>query len=109
MLRIQVDDQSRTATFYVEGKLVGSCVDELRKVWTATRRENPQKQTVIELTSLLLADAAGRKLLRQMHVDGAQLVGNGLMIKTLIDEIADDRSAPGNSGFLLTTDTSTTN
>jgi len=59
MLRIRVDDQPMAATFHVEGKLVGDSVEELRKVWTATHTLDPQKQTVVELTSVLVVDAAG--------------------------------------------------
>ena len=103
MLRIQIDDQATVATFYIQGKLVGNCVDELRKAWAATRKENPQKQTVIELTSLLVVDASARKLLRQMHMEGAQLAGNGLMCKTLIADIVDGKSVRPDSAFLITT------
>jgi ABC-type transporter Mla MlaB component len=102
MLRIRVDDQPPAATLYVEGKLVGRSVDELRKVWTAIHSELNQKQTVVELTSLLLVDAAGRSLLRQMHAKGAQLSGSGLMIRTLIEEIANGKNSAGESAFLLT-------
>jgi hypothetical protein len=97
-----VDDQPVAATFYVEGKLVGSSVDELRKVWTAIHTESTQKQTVVELTSVLLVDAVGRRLLRQMHANGAQLCGSGIMIKSLIEEIANGKNCAGESGFLLT-------
>ena len=102
MLRVRVDDQAVTTTFYVEGKLVGSSVDELRKVWTATHAEFPQKQTVVELTSVLVVDATGRTLLRQMHVSGTQLSGKGIMVKTLIEEIANGNNSVRESGFLLT-------
>jgi len=100
MLRVRVDDQAMTTTFYVEGKLVGSSVDELRKVWTATHAEFPQKQTVVELTSVLVVDATGRTLLRQMHVNGTQLSGKGIMVKTLIEEIANGNNSVRESGFL---------
>ena len=87
MLRVRVDDQARMTTFYVEGKLTGVSVDELRKAWAAARIQNEKKPTVIELTSLFIVDAAGRKLLAEMHGSGAQLAGTGIMIRPLIDEI----------------------
>ena len=102
MLRIRVDDQPMAATFHVEGKLVGDSVEELRKVWTATHTLDPQKQTVVELTSVLVVDAAGRCLLRQLHAGGAVLAGKGIMIKTLINEIADGKDNAGESCFVLT-------
>jgi ABC-type transporter Mla MlaB component len=102
MLRIRVDDQPLIATFYVEGKLVGRSVDELQKVWNAIHTQSSQKQTVVELTSVLVVDAGARSLLRQMHAKGAQLCGSGIMIKTLIEEIANGKNCAGESGFLLT-------
>ena len=87
MLRIRIEDQVRVTTFYVEGKLTGVSVDELRKAWASSRDEHPQKQTIINLSSLFLIDAVGRKLLGEMHRGGAQLAGNGIMIRPLIDEI----------------------
>jgi ABC-type transporter Mla MlaB component len=101
VLRIKVDDQPMAATFYIEGKLMGSCVDELRRVWAATDTQNPQKQISVELSSVLLVDAAGRALLGQMYAKGAQLSGSGIMIKGLIKEIAEGKNNPGQSGFLL--------
>jgi ABC-type transporter Mla MlaB component len=104
MLRIRVDDQPTSATFYIEGKLVGDSVDELRKVWTASRSDPPKKLTIVDLSSVLVVNAAGRALLRQMHSKGARLVGSGLMTRTLIQEITDGRTNPGDSSFLLTTE-----
>ena len=102
MLRIRVGDQQVAATFYVEGKLVGSSVDELRKVWTSVHTQDTHKQIEVELTSVLVVDAAGRSLLRQMHAKGAQLRGSGIMIKTLIEEITNGKNSAGESCFLLT-------
>jgi len=87
MLRIRVDEQPETTTLYVEGKLAGDCVDELRRVWTAARIEAPAKQAVVELSSVLVVDNSGRKLLNQMHCWGTRLIGTGLMIHSLIEEI----------------------
>jgi ABC-type transporter Mla MlaB component len=87
MLRIELDEQPNTTTLHVEGKLAGDCVDELRRVWTNVRSEAPEKQAVVELSSVLAIDNAGRKLLCQMHLWGTKLIGTGLMIHSLIEEI----------------------
>jgi hypothetical protein len=89
MLRIEVDDQPDTTTLYVEGKLAGDSVDELRRVWTDVRSRAPEKKAVVELSSVLTVDKPGRTLLSQMHLWGTQLAGTGLMIHSLIEEIAD--------------------
>jgi|RhiMetdeSRZDD1v2_1073273.scaffolds.fasta_scaffold580637_2 hypothetical protein len=87
MLRIQVDEQPETTILRVEGKLAGDCVDELRRVWTAVRKQSPEKQAVVELSSVMTVDQPGRKLLSQMHSWGTQLNGKGLCIRSLIEEI----------------------
>ena len=87
MFRIRVDDESKAATLYVEGKLAGDSVDELRRVWTTMRSEFPTKPTVVELSSVRVVDIAGHKLLAQMHDWGTELAGTGLVIESLINEI----------------------
>jgi ABC-type transporter Mla MlaB component len=74
-------------TFYVEGKLTGDSVDELRRVWLATRNQHPDRQTVVNLSSLFVVDTTGKSLLSEMHGCGTQLAGRGIMIRPLIDEI----------------------
>ena len=89
MIRINVEDQSKDTTLYVEGKLAGDCVDELRRVWTAVRTESPGKQTVVDLSSVRVVDCTGRKLLCQMHGWGTRLSGSGILVGPLIQEITD--------------------
>ena len=90
MIRINVENQSKATTLYVEGKLAGDCVDELRRVWTAVRAESPDKQTVVDLSSVRAIDGTGRKLLCQMHGWGTRLAGNGILVGPLIQEITGD-------------------
>ena len=87
MLRIRVENQSKITTLYLEGKLAGDNVDELRRVWTSVRTESPGKETVIDLCSVRVVDSTGRKLLCQMHAWGTRLAGHGLSIGPLIEEI----------------------
>jgi anti-anti-sigma regulatory factor len=92
MLRIQVEQQTKLITLYVEGKLTGEAVDELRRVWTSVRNESPDKETVIDLCSVRVVDNAGRKLLSQMHGWGTRLAGSGLCITPLIEEITGSKA-----------------
>ena len=87
MLRIRVDDQPKATTLYVEGKLAGDSVDELRRVWTFVHTETPEKETVVDLCSVRVVDSAGRRLLCQMYGWGTRLAGHGLCITPLIEEI----------------------
>jgi outer membrane protein TolC len=42
---------------------------------------------LVDLTGLTFVDAAGKKLLQEIHTQGAKLVGTGLMTKSLIEEL----------------------
>jgi ABC-type transporter Mla MlaB component len=92
MLRISVHDRSETTTLYVQGKLSGACVDELRRVWMSIRHESPGKDTVVDLCAVRVVDAAGKKLLCQMHGWGTKLAGHGIAIGPLIEEITSTAS-----------------
>jgi anti-anti-sigma regulatory factor len=90
MLRIHIEEKPKTTTLYVEGKLAGDCVDELRRIWASVRNENPGKETIVDLCSVRIVDSTGRKLLSQIHGSGTRLAGSGLCISPLIEEIAAD-------------------
>ena len=62
-------------------------MDELRRVWMTVRTESPEKQAVVELSSVMSVDKPGRKLLSQMHSRGTHLSGSGLIVRSLIEEI----------------------
>jgi len=87
MLRIRVENQPKTTMLYVEGKLAGKNVDELRRVWTSIRNDSPGKETVVDLCSVRVVDSNGKNLLCQIHGWGTRLAGNGLCISALIEEI----------------------
>jgi anti-anti-sigma regulatory factor len=95
MIRIHVEDQPTTITLYVEGKLAGESIDELRRVWTSVRCSTPDKQTVVDLSSVRAVDCDARKLLCQMHGWGTRLSGTGLMIGPLIAEICKQGDCEG--------------
>ena len=87
MLRIHVEDQKESIILFVEGKLAGDSIDELRRIWTSVRCQTPDKKTVVDLSSVRAVDCDARKLLCQMRGWGTRLAGTGLMIGPLVDEI----------------------
>ena len=91
MIRIRVHDQGKDITLYIEGKLSGESVEELRRVWTSVRNDSPGKQTIVDWSSVRAVDCTGHKLLCQMHGWGTRLAGTGLMIGPLIEDIESTR------------------
>jgi len=95
MLRITITGAEETIVT-VEGRLSGPWVEELDRCWTglvAARGAGPIR---VRLDGLTFADAAGKGLLRTMHVQGAALEGSECMTRAIVEEIvgACSTSAP---------------
>ena len=71
----------------LEGKLAGEWVRELREEWLRLRPVFQDGTLVVSLTSVSSVDDAGRRLLTEIHADGARLTGSGLFARTLVGEI----------------------
>ncbi|HZE68281.1 MAG TPA: STAS domain-containing protein [Pyrinomonadaceae bacterium] len=84
VLRITTHENSNATCFVVEGKLAGPCVVELEKCW---ERVTAAGEILVELSSVSFVDATGRQLLKRMHEKGTRLIGAGLLIVSIIEEI----------------------
>jgi anti-anti-sigma regulatory factor len=93
MLRITVLNDSTTTRFKLEGKLAHEWVPEAQKEWAALTVLNGKKKVTVDLSDVSFVDDIGWRLLAQMHHAGAKLVGSGLLISALIEEIEDAEAA----------------
>ena len=84
VLRITTHANSSATCFVVEGKLAGPCVVELEKCW---ERVTATREILVDLSSVSFVDATGRQLLTRMHEKGTRLIGAGLLIVSIIEEI----------------------
>ncbi|MCI0695199.1 hypothetical protein L0337_24725 [candidate division KSB1 bacterium] len=62
-------------------------VEELRKCWEQVISSRPPQSVLVNLTDLTEIDSEGKELLAQVHHQGAKLIGSGVMIEALIEEI----------------------
>ena len=90
MLRITTTETDERVTLKLEGKLSGPWAAELEQCWRTT---SPAKRLVLDLSGVTFVDPAGKKVLCAIATAGGQLVGSGLVPKSLIDEICTDKSA----------------
>ena len=95
MLRITVLNDTREATFKIEGKLTDEWVAEAEKAWSAFSNTRGQERVVVDLCGVSFVDDPGRELLARMHASGAKLTGKGPMTSALIEEICREGSGPG--------------
>ncbi|MGD0221491.1 MAG: TolC family protein [Terriglobia bacterium] len=92
MLRITTSDIGEKVTLKLEGKLSGPWVEELDRCWRMSSHIYNKQGLVVDLSGVTFVDPAGKKLLCSIAGGGAQLVGSGLMPKSLIDEICVEKN-----------------
>jgi len=91
MLRITTTDIGEKVTLRLEGKLSGPWVEEFERCWRMSADIYKKKGLVVDLSGVTFADPAGKKLLCSISSQGAQLIGSGLVPKSLIDEIVPEK------------------
>ena len=87
MLRITTTEIGEKVTLKLEGKLSGPWVEEFERCWQVSAEIYKNKGLVVDISGVTFVDASGKKLLCSISVKGGELVGSGLMPKSLIDEI----------------------
>src|SRR5690242_3315994 len=87
MLRIMVGGEEKKGRIQAAGKIAGPWVAVLENAWRSIQA--PGKEIEIDLKDVIGVDEAGRRLLARMHQAGARLIACGVMMKALVDEIAE--------------------
>ena len=93
MIRINRIHENTRVLLIVEGSLSGAWVDELEKCWRDAKRSAPEEQIRIELSGVNYIDENGRRLLKCMFSEGAELLATGVMTKGIIEEIVGDQES----------------
>ena len=73
MLQITIQATSHRTTLKIEGELTSPWVQKLERLWERVREHSLHQALCVDLTSVLSLDAAGERILRQMHNNGAKL------------------------------------
>lgn len=96
MLRVSTTNNEQETRFKLEGKLAHEWVEEAAKAWTAfLDAATARDALLVDLCGVSFVDDNGRALLKQMHSNGAKLIGAGPLIGFLIEEIYDCNSNGG--------------
>ena len=96
MLRITFVPESEPSTLKVEGKLTGPWVDELERSWSEISTRE-LRQPVVDLSDVTLVSAEGKRLLKSMFQQGANLQSRSLMMKFILDRLTNG-SNEGHAG-----------
>jgi ABC-type transporter Mla MlaB component len=89
MLRITLHHDGRQSRLVLAGRLSGPWVDETESVWRSASCSD--KEMNVDMTEVTGVDSAGRDLLVVMHREGTRLIGNGVWMRALIQEITGER------------------
>jgi len=87
LLKITIEKTGAALRLKLDGKLSGPWVAELEKAWSELAEAARNGSTIVDLTEVTHIDAEGRRLLAEMHQQGAKLRGCGIMIRDIIEQI----------------------
>lgn len=87
MLKITITETAKEMRWTLQGRLVAPWVRQLRKSWNAANQTREGRTPVVDLVDVTLIDEGGEKLLRTMAREGVQLIGNGVFMKNLLEEL----------------------
>lgn len=89
MLKITLLQESKPAALKLEGKLSGPWIAELWRSWMEIQSQEPGQPIPVDLSDVTFVNSKGKKLLRSMFQQGADLQGSSLMMRFLLREIKD--------------------
>jgi len=87
MLRISVLNGPGTTCLKLEGKLAHEWVKEAETAWATLWAMKENRDLVVDLLDVSFVDDAGHQLLAAMRHSGAELIGSGVLVSALIEEI----------------------
>ena len=87
MFRATVEHQGERVTLRIEGRLSGPCLSELESCWRQLSAGNGHRPVLVDLTEVTFVSSQGKQLLEKLCRAGAQLTGDGLMTRALVEQI----------------------
>lgn len=92
MLRITTQIKPAAITLVLEGKCRGPWVKELERCWRKTAASAPGRKLRVDLENVGFVDERGKELLAEMYGAGVELDAVGLLMASLVEEIAANAS-----------------
>jgi outer membrane protein len=87
MLKIITQEERSLTRLTLAGKLTGPWVAELDKAWRSAQ-QTPNKPIAVDLRDVIFVDDAGKQLLTEMLRSGAHFITSGVMMNSLVKEMA---------------------
>ena len=93
MIRISEIRKGSKRRLLVEGTLAGDWVEVLEKSWLEAQASRNGEPMRVDLSGVTWIDDKGRKLLKRILQDNAELRATGIMIRAVIEELIEEISA----------------
>ena len=87
MFKATVEHHGELLTLRIEGRLSGPCLAELENCWRQIMVTNGSHPVVVDLKEVTFVSVQAKQLLQQLCRAGAQLTGDGLMTRALVEQI----------------------
>jgi anti-anti-sigma regulatory factor len=84
MLKISRTEDTTGVALDIEGRLAGPWVAELEQCWHREEMRATGKPLSVRLSAVTFIDDSGKQLLAQMADHGANIQGNGCMIRAIV-------------------------
>ncbi len=95
MFRAIVERNGELVTLRIEGRLSGPCLAELENCWGQLVHGNGSHRIVVDLKEVTFVSSQGKQLLERLCRAGAQLTGDGLMTRALVEQITESAGLAG--------------
>ena len=92
MLKATITDTPSERRLTLSGKLTGSSVQELRRIWEQGRAQSPARKIICDLNDVIEIEESANPLLIEMMAEGAELVSHGIVNGWLIQALKDGKS-----------------
>lgn len=92
MLMITKHQDGNTATFELAGALAGDWAIELEHCWSKAATNPEVTRIVVDLTEVTFVDEIGKGLLSSMTREGVELIARGILMGSIVEEIANESS-----------------
>ena len=94
MLRITTENKRGKLVLSVEGRLAGQWVPALEQCWRELLAATPRQKFSIDLCGVSYIDNAGKMLLKEMHGVGGELIAEGCLNQSIVNEIMGSSDKP---------------
>ena len=92
MLMITEQHEANVLIFKLAGALAGDWANELERCWRKATGSTEASHIVIDLAEVTFVDEIGKALLSLMVQDGVALVAHDILMKSIVEEIAQESS-----------------